>query len=71
MQLAGKLQDNLVILPSSIHEVIILPEREAPSEGEAAAMVREVNDTELLPEEVLSNHVYRFDLEKGEVCIAA
>ena len=70
-KLAGKLQDNLVILPSSIHEVIILPEREAPSEGEAAAMVREVNDTELLPEEVLSNHVYRFDLEKGEVCIAA
>ena len=70
-KIAGKLQDNLVILPSSIHEVIILPEREAPSEREAADMVKEVNNTGLSPEEVLSNHVYRFDWEKDEVCIAA
>lgn len=68
--IAEMLQDNLIILPSSIHEVIILPEREAPSQEKTADMVKEVNDTELSLEEILSNHVYRFDQSTQVVSIA-
>ena len=70
-RIAEMLQDNLVILPSSIHEVIVLPEKEAPSEQEAAEMVKAVNDSELAPDEILSDHVYRFDRGRDEICIAA
>ena len=69
--IAEKLQDNLIILPSSTHELIIIAEREAPSEVEAADMVREVNATCLTPGEVLSNHVYRFERRTQAVSIAA
>ena len=70
-EIAGKLQDNLMILPSSLHEVIILPEKEAPPEREAAEMVKAVNDSELAPDEILSDHVYRFDRGREEIYIAA
>ena len=70
-EIAEKLQDNLMILPSSLHEVIILPEKEAPPEREAAEMVKAVNDSELAPDEILSDHVYRFDRGREEIYIAA
>ena len=70
-EIAGKLQDNLMILPSSLHEVIILPEKESPSGKEAAEMVKAVNDSELAPDEILSDHVYRFDRGREEIYIAA
>ena len=69
--IAEKLQDNLMILPSSLHEVIILSEKEAPPEREAAEMVKAVNDSELAPDEILSDHVYRFDRGREEIYIAA
>lgn len=69
--IAEKLQDNLIILPSSTHELIILSEKDAPSEEKAADMVKEINATCLAPDEVLSNHVYRFDRSTQAVSIAA
>ena len=69
--IAEKLQDNLIILPSSTHELIILSEKDAPSEEKAADMVKEINATCLAPNEVLSNHVYRFYRGQDVVCIAA
>ena len=69
--IAEKLQDNLIILPSSTHELIILSEKDAPSEEKAADMVKEINATCLAPNEVLSNHVYRFERSTQAVSIAA
>ena len=69
--IAEKLQDNLIILPSSTHELIILSEKDAPSEEKAADMVKEINATCLAPNEVLSNHVYRFERRTQAVSIAA
>lgn len=69
--IAEKLQDNLIILPSSTHELIIRSEKDAPSEEKAADMVKEINATCLAPNEVLSNHVYRFERRTQAVSIAA
>lgn len=47
------------ILPSSVHEILLVPvelgEQEALSE-----MVREVNETQVLAEEILSDHAYLY-----------
>ena len=39
--------------------------------GELARIVKDVNDTQLAPEEILSYHVYRYSRLTGEVSIAA
>jgi len=45
------------VLPSSVHEVIIV---DANDPAAMSAMVQEVNDTQVDPEEQLSNHAYTF-----------
>lgn len=46
-----------IILPSSIHEIIITPRMEQ-SDDAINAMIHEVNTTQVAPEEVLSDHYY-------------
>lgn len=48
------------ILPSSIHEILLFPANECEDEEYINAMIREINDTTLSVEEVLSNHAYRY-----------
>ncbi|MCR4936707.1 MAG: DUF5688 family protein [Lachnospiraceae bacterium] len=48
------------ILPSSIHEVIMISAENADTEA-LINMVREVNDTQVADEEILSYSVYRYD----------
>lgn len=62
---------NFYILPSSIHEVILVPDRRQRSAEELSCMVQEVNREQVDPEERLSDHAYYYDLEKGEIQIAA
>ena len=65
--LAVKFESDLFLIPSSIHEILALPDRGDFTKEELDRMVREVNRSHVLPEEVLSNHVYRFDLVKEMV----
>ena len=53
------------ILPSSIHECIILPTDSGMNSQQLEAMVCEVNETQVEKEERLSNSVYRYTLENG------
>lgn len=53
------------ILPSSIHECIILPTDSGMDSQQLEAMVCEVNETQVEKEERLSNSVYRYTLENG------
>ena len=53
------------ILPSSTHEVLILPDNGELNPKELLAMVKEVNRTEVAAEDVLSDHLYRCDLYVG------
>lgn len=56
------------ILPSSVHEMIIVPKRDGVVPRELGKMVREVNQQELEKEEVLSDRVYEFDKKTGRLC---
>ena len=53
------------ILPSSIHECIILPTDSGMDSQQLEAMVCEVNETQVEKEERLSNSVYHYTLENG------
>lgn len=59
-EIANRYESDLAILPSSIHEIIVMPVNEDISFAELDAMVTEINETQLEPVEVLSNHAYRF-----------
>ena len=60
----ARLEDDFYVLPSSVHEVILVPDHVAGSEKELHAMVHEVNHTQVEPEEVLSESVYHYDRKK-------
>ena len=57
------------MLPSSIHEVILLPENGQDPDA-LRETVKRVNETEVRKEEVLTDSVYLYDRERGEVRIA-
>lgn len=69
-KLAEKLHSNLIILPSSIHEVLLLAEDVDLSITDLGSMVREVNKSEVSAEDFLSNSVYRFVKDTGVVELA-
>ena len=60
---------DLYILPSSIHEVLVLPKSEFEVH-ELKEMVLEVNLSQVTIEERLSDNVYSFSVESGNVEIA-
>ena len=62
--------ERLVILPSSVHEVLLVVADVEMDMSHFNNMVREVNSSEVMPEEVLSDHVYVYDRESDEVKIA-
>ena len=59
---------DFVILPSSVHETILVKLRDLKEKEnmveELNTMVREVNATQVAPNEILSDHIYRIDWEK-------
>ena len=70
-QLSGKYEKNFYIIPSSIHEVILLDDTDDMDVGMVNQMIREVNESQLSPEEVLSDHCYYYDFENKEVRMCA
>ncbi len=58
---ADKVKSDLYILPSSVHEVIILPKHDGYDKELLASMVREVNADGVSKEEVLSDNVYEYN----------
>ncbi|HBA10341.1 DUF5688 family protein [Lachnospira eligens] len=58
---AQKLGADLYILPSSVHEVILLPKLSVFEKDELVNMVKEVNTEGVAADEVLSDHVYEYN----------
>lgn len=58
--LKERFPDGYVILPSSVHEVIVLPYTAGMDTDCLNEMVKEVNMQEVLPEEVLGDRAYVF-----------
>lgn len=61
--LADKLDDDLYVFPSSIHEVIAIPVGEKDP-GKYIAMVKDINSQVVNDEEILSESVYIYNREK-------
>lgn len=64
---ANQLNADLYILPSSVHEVIILADEGQIDKDKLEKMVREVNATQVEPEEFLSDFVYYFSRKTGKI----
>lgn len=68
-KIAGEQKSNLYLLPSSIHEVILLPDNGEEDADYLRAMISEVNESQVEPEEVLSNQLYYFDRHINKVSV--
>lgn len=67
---ARECQQDVVILPSSIHELLLLSWTEEMDYEDLQQMVQSVNGTMLSEEDILSEHVYIYRREDGAVKIA-
>ncbi|WP_349944488.1 DUF5688 family protein [Lacrimispora sp. BS-2] len=61
---------DLIILPSSIHEVLIIPYNETISFDELAETVFSINQEEVPEEDRLSNHIYFYSRSSHKLTIA-
>lgn len=66
-ELSGKLNADLYILPSSIHETIIVPVMNDIVREELSEIVKDVNRSQLSREEILSDHEYFYDRKTNEI----
>ncbi|HBA63418.1 MAG TPA: hypothetical protein DCZ20_06145 [Lachnospiraceae bacterium] len=64
-QVADFLKESYYIIPSSIHEVMIIPESSSPGAEVLDAMIQEINATQVAAEEILAGHCYYFDRRNG------
>ena len=63
-QVYEKLGGKFIILPCSIHEVIVMPLASAPPITDSQKMVEQINRSSVKEEEILSDSVYLYDGEK-------
>lgn len=66
-EIADSLDSDLYILPSSVHEIIIIAADNAMTVEELKETVCYVNRNELRQEEILSDNVYKFCRSDGNV----
>jgi hypothetical protein len=66
-QFAQKINSDLYILPSSIHEIILIPKDLSMNKETFTKMVEDVNRTQVAAEEVLSDHVYHYSRENDRI----
>ncbi len=64
---AGRLNSDLYLLPSSIHEIILIPGDKSMKAEALSQMVEDVNRTQVAVEEVLSDHVYYYSLDQDTI----
>jgi hypothetical protein len=69
-RIADFLDDNLIIIPSSIHELLIIPESSIKTEysmEDLGEMITEMNETQLTDDEILSDHAYLYERNTGRL----
>lgn len=66
-QISEKVGGEFYILPSSVHELLIVPRDAGMEVPELEKMVCEVNATQVSVEERLSDHVYAYDAQTHEI----
>lgn len=66
---AKVVDSNIIILPSSIHEVILVPEGEDTNPIFLQELVKDANKTAVGLIDLLSDNIYYYSLEKDEISI--
>lgn len=65
--ISDRVKADFIILPSSIHELILIPALYDIDINNLRSMVREVNWTQVAPDEILSNNIYIYNRDTGLV----
>lgn len=68
-EIANQFQDDYYILPSSTHEVILLMSHDPEQKNDLEDMINSVNESEVDPTDILSDHPYYFDRSLGRLII--
>lgn len=63
--IAGRMERDFILFPSSIHEVLLLPVSEEENLSDYHSVIEEINQTHLTPEEILSDHAYFYRRKTG------
>lgn len=58
---------DLIVLPSSVHEVLLTPDRGFSHYSSLSSMVSQINEEEVLQEDRLSNHIYLYS--RAQECL--
>ncbi len=66
-EFAERVKKDYYIIPSSVHEIILIPDDKVLGAEYLEKMLREINETMVEEEDVLSDQVYYFSREKGKV----
>ena len=66
-RIADRMDSSYYIIPSSIHELLLIPAAEFADRDELKAMICEINDTHVAPEERLSYSLYGYDRKENKV----
>ena len=69
-EIAEVFEDDLIIIPSSIHETLVFPKENLPDEYSIEHlndMIQEVNETQLTDDEILSDHIYWYHRNTKEI----
>lgn len=64
---AEAIGSSFYIIPSSVHELLLLPAGADDESGEIKNMIKEINDTQVSAEEILSYSLYFYDKEEGKI----
>ena len=69
--LSEKMESDFYVFPSSVHEVIILPDENRDAAEHFKDMVKEINYTELSLEDILSDSVYYYSRKDDDLVMLA
>ena len=67
--IADIIDSSFFMIPSSVHELLILPAETLEGWEKVKNMLKEINDTQVEPEEILSYSLYYYDREEGKISI--
>lgn len=70
-KIAEQLGGDYFVLPSSVHEVLIVPDQGILEYQELKDMVNDVNNAQVPPDEVLTGEVYSYDKESRQLMFAS
>lgn len=70
-KIAEQMGGDYFVLPSSVHETLVVPDDGILNYQELKDMVNEVNGTQVAPDEVLTGEVYSYDKESRQLMLAS